>query len=90
MRILPIWIALLLFVLPIVGNQFLGLWFAKPMAFHLLENKVAELREAMAKRHQELDDSINKQLARFEFNCGAKDMELLRQRHGAAARSEFL
>ncbi|MGL5498176.1 MAG: EAL domain-containing protein [Aeromonas sobria] len=78
MRISPVWISLLLFALPIVGSQSLGLWFAKPMAFHLLENKVTELKEAMAERHRELDASINKQLARFEFNCGAKDMELLR------------
>lgn len=78
MRKSPVWIALLLFVLPIVGSQFLGLWFAKPMAFHLLEEKVAELKGAMAVRHRELDAAINKQLAQFEFNCGAKDMELLR------------
>ncbi|MGR6421829.1 EAL domain-containing protein [Aeromonas veronii] len=78
MRKSPVWIALLLFVLPVVGSQFLGLWFAKPMAFHMLEEKVAELKGAMAVRHRELDAAINKQLAQFEFNCGAKDMELLR------------
>ena len=78
MRKSPVWIALLLFVLPVVGSQFLGLWFAKPMTFHLLKEKVAELRGAMAERHRELDASINNQLARFEFNCGAKDMALLR------------
>ncbi|WP_323117142.1 hypothetical protein, partial [Klebsiella quasivariicola] len=69
MRKSPVWIALLLFVLPVVGSQFLGLWFAKPMAFHLLEEKVAELKGAMAVRHRELDAAINKQLAQFEFNC---------------------
>ena len=78
MRKSPVWIALLLFALPVVGSQFLGLWFAKPMAFHLLEEKVAELKGAMAVRHRELDAAINKQLAQFEFKCGAKDMELLR------------
>ncbi|MCX7127471.1 EAL domain-containing protein [Aeromonas sp.] len=78
MRISPVWISLLLFALPIVGSQSLGLWFAKPMAFHLLENKVTELKEAMAERHRELDAAINKQLAQFKFDCGAKDMMLLR------------
>ncbi|MFQ2114146.1 EAL domain-containing protein [Aeromonas veronii] len=78
MRKSPVWISLLLFALPIVGSQSLGLWLAKPMALHLLENKVTELKEAIAERHRELDAAINKQLALFEFNCGAKDMTLLR------------
>ncbi|MGL5773828.1 MAG: EAL domain-containing protein, partial [Aeromonas veronii] len=71
----------MLFALPIVGSQSLGLWFAKPMAFHLLEDKVTEIKAAMAERHRELDAAINQQLAQFEFNCGAKDMALLRDPH---------
>jgi len=78
MRISPVWITLLLLALPIVASQSLGLWLTKPMTDHLLEQKVTEIKGAMVERHTELDTAINKQLALFNFDCGANDMALLR------------
>ena len=78
LRISSVWISLLLFTLPIVASQSLGLWFAKPLANYLLEQKLSEIKDAMAIRHSTLDKAMNEQIARFDFDCGANDMELLR------------
>ena len=78
LRISSVWISLLLFTLPIVASQSLGLWLAKPLADYLLEQKVAEIKQALEERHKELDTALTEQLAQFDFDCGPTDMALLR------------
>ena len=78
LRISSVWISLLLFTLPIVASQSLGLWLAKPLANYLLEQKVAEIKQALEERHKELDTALTEQLAQFDFDCGPTDMALLR------------
>ena len=78
LRISPLWITVLLCVLPILASQSVGIWLTRPMANHLMEQKVAEIKRAMAIRHHTLDKAMNEQLAQFDFDCGANDMALLR------------
>ncbi|WP_421332708.1 EAL domain-containing protein [Aeromonas sp. 603607] len=78
LRIPPLWITVLLLLLPILASQSVGLWLTKPMANHLLEQKVAEIKRAMAIRHHTLDKAMSEQLTLFDFDCGANDMALLR------------
>lgn len=73
-----IWISLLLLLLPVVASQPLSRWLDKPIAYYLLQQKTEELKAAMTERGKQLDTALNKQLAQFDFDCGAKDMALLR------------
>lgn len=78
LRIPPFWISLLLLVIPIIASQPLSRWLDKPMAYYLLQQKMEEIKASMAERGKQLDTALSTQLAQFDFDCGAKDMVLLR------------
>lgn len=65
-------------MLPVVISQALVPLLSKPMAHHLLRQKMAEIKSAMAVRNQELNVALTTQLKQFNYDCGAKDMALLR------------
>ena len=77
-RISPIWLSVLLFIMPVAISQALVPWLSKPMAYHLLTQKVAEIKSTLTARHQELNAILTTQLAQFNYDCGNKDMALLR------------
>ncbi|MFB2865401.1 EAL domain-containing protein [Aeromonas sp. MdU4] len=74
----PLWNSLLLFIVPIIIGQLLAPWQSTQMAYHLLQQKVTEIKMATEERNHELDIALSSQLAKFDFNCGANDMALLR------------
>ncbi|WED76406.1 EAL domain-containing protein [Aeromonas allosaccharophila] len=78
LHIRPLWNSLLLFAFPIFIGQLTVPWLSTPMTHRLLEQKVNEIETAMAERNRELDTALSHQLAQFAFDCGAKDMALLR------------
>lgn len=78
LRISPVWLSVLLFIMPVAISQALVPWLSKPMAYHLLSQKMAEIKGAMRARNQELNDVMTAQLEQFNYDCGAKDMALLR------------
>ncbi|VXA76884.1 Diguanylate phosphodiesterase (fragment) [Aeromonas salmonicida] len=77
-RISPLWISLLLFCLPVLVSLPLSQLLGKPLAHHMLQQKREEIGDALVERRRDLDDSIRDQLAQFTFDCGQKDMALLR------------
>lgn len=77
-RISPLWISLLLFCLPVLASLPLSQLLGKPLAHHMLQQKREEIEAALVERRRDLDDSIRVQLAQFTFDCGQKDMALLR------------
>ena len=78
LRISPVWLSVLLFMAPVVISQALVPLLSQPMAHHLLSQKMAEIKSAMAARNQELNVALTTQLKQFNYDCGAKDMALLR------------
>lgn len=77
-RISPLWINLLLFCLPVLASLPLSQLLSKQLAHQLLQEKKEEIEAALVERRQDLDESIRAQLAQFTFDCGQKDMALLR------------
>ena len=74
----PLWISLLLLCLPILASVPLSQLLGTPLAHQLLQQKREEIHAALTERHQALDENIDAQLAQFAFDCGQKDMALLR------------
>ncbi|SUU14514.1 EAL domain-containing protein [Aeromonas hydrophila] len=74
----PLWLTLLLFCLPLLASLPLSQLLSKQLAHQLLQEKKEEIEAALVERHRDLDESIRAQLAQFTFDCGQKDMALLR------------
>ncbi len=77
-RLSPLWISPLLFTLPILICLLLSQLVSSALAHYLLKEKRAEIEAAMVERQQELEASIDYQLAHFALDCGERDMRLLR------------
>ncbi|MBL0628066.1 EAL domain-containing protein [Aeromonas jandaei] len=71
-------IYLILLSLPVLISQPIAYWLAQPLAEKRLEQKMSEIKRANVERYDILNKILATQLKQFEFNCGAKDMSLLR------------
>ncbi|KIQ80216.1 EAL domain-containing protein [Aeromonas sp. L_1B5_3] len=78
MRTPSILIYLLLLVFPVLFGQPIAYWLAEPLAERMQEQKMAEIKQANIERYKIINEILSTQLKQFEFNCGAKDMALLR------------
>ena len=77
-RFSSLWISLLLFVLPILVGLSLNQLTGSLLAQHLLHKKRSEIEAAMNDRQLALERSMGDQMAHFAFDCGERDMILLR------------
>lgn len=77
-RLSPLWISLLLISLPVLIGLSLNKLAGNVLAYHLLKEKRLEIEAAMAARQRELAASIDYQRAHFAWDCGERDMTLLR------------
>ncbi|TFF74024.1 EAL domain-containing protein [Aeromonas taiwanensis] len=75
----PLWISLGLFCAPLLLMLLLSPLLTDWLARHLLESKGMELAEFQKERTRILDHHVPLQLDRFVFDCGPKDMALLRE-----------
>ncbi|MGL6336370.1 EAL domain-containing protein [Aeromonas jandaei] len=78
MRTPSIIIYLLLLVFPVFVGQSIAYWLADPLAERMQEQKMAEIKQANIERYKIINEILSTQLKQFEFNCGARDMSLLR------------
>ncbi|MFH6561078.1 hypothetical protein [Aeromonas caviae] len=74
----PLWIPLGLFCLPPLLMLLLTPLLSDKLAHHLLQTKERALLDYQQERNQLLDHDVPAQLAHFAFDCGPKDMALLR------------
>ncbi len=74
----PLWIPLGLFCLPPLMMLLLTPLLSDKLARHLLQTKERALLDYQQERNQLLDHDVPAQLAHFAFDCGPKDMALLR------------
>lgn len=77
-RLTSLWISLGLFCAPPLLLLLLSPLLTGPVTHQLLNAKAREMLAYQAERNQVLEQDIQAQLLRLQFNCGAEDMALLR------------
>ncbi|WP_421185622.1 EAL domain-containing protein [Aeromonas enteropelogenes] len=77
-QVKPIAICLGLFAFPVLLVWLLTPFLASPVNKYLLESKENELLSYEIERNNLLEYNITSQLPKFNFNCGKKDMAVLR------------